>query len=175
MSTTCYIALGSNLGDRLAHLRHAVAALHEAGAPATAISGVFETTPVDCPPDASAFYNAALECHTDLQPAALLDMLLQIEHQAGRTRTQRNAPRTLDLDLLFFDELVTDAPALTLPHPRLHERLFVLAPLRQLAPRFIHPRLRQTIVQLYDTCIATSREMVRLVAPSLMLNPTYPH
>jgi len=175
MSTTCFIALGSNLGDRLAHLRQAVAALHDAGQPATAISGVFETTPVACPPDAPLFYNAVLECRTDLQPAALLDMLLQIERQAGRTRTQRNAPRTLDLDLLFFDEMVADAPALTLPHPRLHERLFVLAPLRQLAPRFVHPRLHQTIMQLYDACIAASHEMVRLVAPSFMLNPTYPH
>lgn len=169
MTSTCYIALGSNLGDRLAQVRDAVRALRAAGLEPTAVSSVFETSPVNCPADAQPFYNAVVECHTSVPPAQLLDTLLGIERAAGRVRTQPNAPRTLDLDLLLVDDMVVDTPALTLPHPRLHERLFVLAPLRELAPRLVHPRLQRTIVQLYDACIAASPETVRLVAPSFML------
>jgi 2-amino-4-hydroxy-6-hydroxymethyldihydropteridine diphosphokinase len=143
---TIHLSLGSNLGDRLEAIRQAIQRLRDLGT-VEAVSPIYETDPVgylDQPP----FLNAAARVKTHLAPEEVLDALLRIEAEAGRVRTFRNAPRSLDLDLLLYDDLVRDDPALTLPHPRLHERAFVLVPLNDLAPSIVHPRLGRTVREL---------------------------
>src|SRR5438067_12659739 len=127
---TASIALGSNLGDRLAHIRAAIRRLRaEPGLRVTAVSQVYETSPIDCPPGSGDYLNAAVAVETDRPPEDLLKLLLRIEQQLGRVRTGPNSPRTLDLDLLLYDDRVITTPGLTVPHPRMHERAFVLVPL----------------------------------------------
>lgn len=144
--TTAYIGLGSNLGDRMATLRTAVLRLETLGRIA-GISSLYETEPIgylEQPP----FLNAVVALDTELAPGELLSALLRIERDLGRKRSFPNAPRTLDLDLLLVDDLVLDIPELTLPHPRLHERAFVLVPLAELAPEMVHPGSGQTVRDL---------------------------
>lgn len=134
---TAYVALGSNLGDRAAHLAAAAAAL--AALPGTrllAVSATFETAPVG-PAGQQNYFNAAAALSTSLAPLDLLDRLLAIEQANGRVRRERWGPRTLDLDLLLHGDSVLDDPRLTLPHPRMLERAFVLAPLADLAPSVV--------------------------------------
>ena len=143
-----YIALGSNLGDRQAHLRSALAHLDDTpGTRLTAVSDFLATDPEHCPAGSPAFLNAVARLQTSLSPRELLTRCLEIEAHLGRRRdpAHRNAPRTLDLDLLLYDEVILDEPGLVLPHPRLHERHFVLAPLAELAPHLVHPTLRRPI------------------------------
>lgn len=143
---TAYIALGSNLGDRLASLRAAVAGLADVGT-VVAVSSVYETDPVGVV-DQPAFLNAVLRLRTSLPPHELLAVLLAIEAALGRVRPYHHAPRTLDLDLLVYDDLVLDTPTLTLPHPRLHERAFVLVPLAEIGPDLVHPVLGLGVLEL---------------------------
>ena len=129
------IALGSNLGDRQENLRAAVRAL--AALPQTAVracSAVYETVPVDCAPGDGDYLNAAVRLETAMPPALLLGACLGIEAALGRERPYRNAPRTLDLDLILYEGFAQNDPWLTVPHPRAAERAFVLAPLRDLYP-----------------------------------------
>ena len=134
------MGLGANLGDPQATLKHALAAL--AALPQTqrvAQSSLYRTAPLHASgPD---FINAVAELRTALEPQALLRALQAIESQHGRERPYLNAPRTLDLDLLLFGQRVVQEPGLEVPHPRLHERAFVLQPLLELAPTLVHPRL----------------------------------
>lgn len=154
------IALGSNLGDRLATLRHAVGAIsHLPDTRLLAVSHAYETAPVG-PPGQQPYLNAAAAVATALPPATLLARLQQIERDAGRppeSQRQHWGPRTLDLDLLLYDRAVLDqpadphdphTPALHLPHPAMHERWFVLKPLAEIAPDVIHPLRNQRIDQL---------------------------
>lgn len=149
--STAYIALGSNLGDRWANLSAAVRRLRaEPGLRVVAVSEFYETAPVDCPPGSGDYLNAAAAVETDRPPDDLLKLLLTIERQFGRERAGPNSPRTLDLDLLLYDDRVVNTPELTLPHPRMHERAFVLVPLSQIAPDLTHPILRTTVNELCD-------------------------
>lgn len=140
---TAFIGLGSNLGDREANLR---AALEQLGArPETRVvrvSSLLESEPVNCPPGAGPFLNGVAKLETSLTPRELLGRLLEIEMGLGRDRTgeARNAPRTIDLDLLLYGDVVIDAPDLTVPHPRMPERHFVLWPLLQIEPKAKDPR-----------------------------------
>jgi 2-amino-4-hydroxy-6-hydroxymethyldihydropteridine diphosphokinase len=141
-----WIGLGTNLGDRLAALQAAVAGLRRLGE-VEAVSSVYDTEPVgflEQPP----FLNAVLRLSTDRSPRDLLDGLLRIERDLGRVRTFRNAPRTLDLDLLLYDERVIDEPGVTVPHLRLHERAFVLVPLAEIDPEAVHPVFGRTVAGL---------------------------
>jgi 2-amino-4-hydroxy-6-hydroxymethyldihydropteridine diphosphokinase len=147
-SAAAFVALGSNLGDRDANLALAVrslAALPEVAV--AALSPVYETRPVG--PPQGPYLNAVAELRTTLPPRPLLDAMLEIETRAGRARSAEAraswGPRTLDLDLLFYADRQIDEPGLEVPHPRLHQRAFVLVPLCALAPELHHPRLDVSI------------------------------
>jgi len=146
-----YLALGSNLGDRQRYLDEAVGRLHAAiGLTVCSKSPYYETSPVGGPPNSPAYLNAVVEADTNLSPEALLQTLLEIERSFGRVRGELNAPRTLDLDLLLYGDLVRHAPDPIVPHPRMHERRFVLKPLASLAADLVHPTIKKTIRELLD-------------------------
>ncbi|CAG0999861.1 2-amino-4-hydroxy-6-hydroxymethyldihydropteridinediphosphokinase [Phycisphaerales bacterium] len=152
MPNPAAIALGSNLGDRRAHLEAALAALsREPAIRNRRVSEFIQTAPVSDIPQ-GPYFNAAAVFETTLPARALLGVLLEIETARGRDRAreQRWGPRTLDLDLLLYADLVIDEPDLRVPHPRMHERLFVLEPLSQVAPDWIVATQGRTVRQLRD-------------------------
>ena len=144
--TLAAIALGANLGDRLATLQQAVDRLSALGE-VVAVSSVYETDPVGYL-DQPTFFNAVLLLETTIPPETLMRSLLQIEADLGRVRTFTNAPRAIDLDLLLYGDEIRDTPDLTLPHSRMHERAFVLVPLAEIAPEMWHPRLNMRMSAL---------------------------
>lgn len=147
--TIAYIALGSNLGDRDDSLQRALSALRQTeGIELTRVSPRYETRPVGGPAGQGSYLNAVAEVRSEREPLDLLGVLLHVEQQLGRVRREKDGPRTIDLDLLLFGDLVHQDAQLTVPHPRLHERLFVLQPLAQLAPGLVHPVLKRSIADL---------------------------
>ncbi|HMP02089.1 MAG TPA: 2-amino-4-hydroxy-6-hydroxymethyldihydropteridine diphosphokinase [Gemmatales bacterium] len=143
------IALGSNLGDRQEHLLAALAGLRATpGLQVEAVSSFWETAPVGGPPGQGPYLNAAVRLGATLEPHALMARLLELERQAGRERREPWGPRTLDLDLLAYDDLILDEEGLVLPHPRLHRRRFVLGPLAEVAAAYVHPRLGRSVAAL---------------------------
>ena len=148
---TAYIALGSNLGDRHGYLDAAIARLRAwPGVQVTRISTYHETEPVGGPAGQGKYLNAVAELRTTLEARALLQALLAIETQMGRVRAERFGPRTIDLDVLLYGAEVVDREELKVPHPRLHERAFVLGPLVEIAPLAVHPVLQSTVKDLLD-------------------------
>ncbi len=149
MPIDAYIALGSNLGDRELNLLRAVAEIGKLpDSKVTGLSPFYETSPVGTT-DPSPFYNAVLRLTTAIPPRALLIKLLEIETTTfQRVRSEPNAPRRLDLDLLLYGDQVLGEEELTVPHPRLAERRFVLQPLHDLAPGLLHPQLKKTVATL---------------------------
>lgn len=160
------LALGSNLGDRRAALDAAARRLRsEPGLRVLATSRYYETAPVDCPPGSGSYLNAAVTIETDRSPEDLLTLLQQIERSLGRVRTDRNAPRTLDLDLLLYDTVQQTSPDPILPHPRMHERAFVLAPLAEIASDAVHATSGKSVAQLLAALPAADRESIA-IAPN---------
>ncbi len=156
-----FVGLGSNVGDRAGHLRAAVAALQAwPGIAEVTRSPLYETEAHVRPgdPPAPDYLNAVARVSTTLTPEGLLDALLAVEAREGRERPRPWAPRTLDLDLLVYDAVTMHTPMLTLPHPRLHLRRFVLAPLADLAPALVVPApYAATVSELLAACPDTAR------------------
>ena len=142
----CYIALGSNLGDRRAHLRAGLDGLESQGLTPLAVSSVWETEPVDTA-FPRWFWNMAIRVECDRAPLELLGVLLEVERENGRRRRERNGPRTLDLDLLLMGDLDVDEAELRLPHPRMWNRRFVLEPLAEIAPNLRNPATGRTVIE----------------------------
>jgi 2-amino-4-hydroxy-6-hydroxymethyldihydropteridine diphosphokinase len=144
-----FIALGSNQGDRSALLERGLALLADA-VHIVKRSAVYETEPKYVT-DQPIFLNIVIEGHTELPPEPLLDMLKSIEMQLGRIAGRRYGPRPIDLDILFYDDLIMETPRLTIPHPRLQERRFVLQPLADIAAGHCHPGTGETIADMLAT------------------------
>lgn len=159
------IALGSNLGDRLAHLRAAYGRLRETATPGEPFlqGPIYQTEPLHCPSGSPFFYNSAVEIAWEGDPFALLEITQSIEKDLGRTGSpERNAPRVIDVDLLYFGDQIIDTEALVLPHPRLAERRFVLQPLAGIRPALILPGHTQSIAKLLENLASEEPLLVRL-------------
>jgi len=150
MNHIVYLALGSNIDDRLTNLKQAIASLPPQ-MEIKARSHVYETPPWGYT-DQSMFLNQALKATTYLEPEPLLRHLKRLEIALGRKSTFQNGPRLIDIDILFYDDLVLDTPALVIPHPRLHERGFVLLPLMDIAPDLVHPVKKKSIREMVGLC-----------------------
>jgi 2-amino-4-hydroxy-6-hydroxymethyldihydropteridine diphosphokinase len=146
---TAYLSLGSNLGDRAAFLNEALHRLEAEGVHIVRRSSIHETEPQDFR-DQPWFLNIAVEVETNLTPQQLLAAIQKIETGMGRQRTIPKGPRTIDLDILFYENLILKTPELEIPHPRLTQRLFVLDPLSEIAPDFHHPVTKQTVRELRE-------------------------
>lgn len=148
MTHTIYLALGTNLGDRPGNLETAINSLHP-GITVNKRSSIYETPPWGFE-DQPAFLNMVLRAETPFSPWKLLKTIKKLEGGMGRQPTFRNGPRLIDIDILFYDDLITGQPGLVIPHPRITERAFVLVPLAEIAPNFHHPVLQVPIQELLE-------------------------
>ena len=160
-----FLGLGSNVGDSEATIERSLLSLEGHGFHVTARSSLYLSEPVDAPAQ-KWFLNAVVEGETDLLPHDLLTRCLEVESALGRVRTVHHGPRTIDIDLLLFGDLVCRTPDLTLPHPCLPERLFVLLPLEEIAPELRHPLLGVTVSELRSTCPDRSAVVLYRQPPS---------
>jgi 2-amino-4-hydroxy-6-hydroxymethyldihydropteridine diphosphokinase len=148
MHKRVYLSLGSNVGDRAANLRTAIKRVSSLG-DVMAVSSFYETEPVEFAAQ-PWFLNCAVELDTEKMPKQLLAGILDIEREMGRRRVQKKGPRTLDIDILLFGNSIIQTKGLTIPHPAMHERRFVLEPLAEIAPEARHPVIKRTVRELRD-------------------------
>lgn len=148
MNQLAYLSLGSNVGDRELQLRDAIARLDTAGR-VVAVSSFYETEPVEFT-EQPWFLNCAVAVETEKTPRELMAAILQIEQQMGRRRVQKKGPRTIDIDILLFGDTVVEVEELSIPHPAMQQRRFVLEPLAEIASGEIHPVLKKTIREMLD-------------------------
>jgi len=149
---TVFLGIGSNLGDRAGNLRNAVNMIGEVTGTAVRESSVYETEPWGFSADTS-FLNMVVGFETSLHPGALLSAMLDIEVSMGRIRSKsKYSSRVIDIDILLFGDLVLNEKLLQIPHPHLHERRFVLVPLAEIAPDFIHPLFKKSVLILLESC-----------------------
>ena len=148
MKKTVYLSLGSNVGDRAANLRTAIQGLEELGH-VTSTSSFYETEPVDVK-DQPWFLNCVVKLETELMPKQLLNAVLALEERMGRRRKQPKGPRAIDVDILLFGNSMIESKELVVPHPRMHERRFVLEPMAEIAGEMRHPGLKRTMRELRD-------------------------
>lgn len=163
---TAYIGFGSNLGDRVDFCDRAVTLLSLLPhSQVTGVSLLYETEPVNdgADPGHGWFLNGVVQLETDMMPMSLLSVLREIERALGRDHDNRSGPRTIDLDILLYGDRVIEEQGLIVPHPRLHQRRFVLTPLSELAPLLIHPRSRRSVNQMLAEVVDQSE--VRLLVP----------
>jgi 2-amino-4-hydroxy-6-hydroxymethyldihydropteridine diphosphokinase len=146
---TVYLSLGSNVGDRAANLNTAIERLRGLGE-VVAVSSFYETEPVEFEAQ-PWFVNCAVQLNTEKMPRQLLSGILDLEQQMGRRRAQKKGPRIIDIDILLFGNSVVETKGLTIPHPAMHERRFVLEPLAEIAPEMRHPVFKRTVRELRDT------------------------
>jgi 2-amino-4-hydroxy-6-hydroxymethyldihydropteridine diphosphokinase len=160
MSQVAHLSLGSNVGDREQNLRDALGRLARVGQ-VVSISSFYETEPVEVTGQ-PWFLNCAVALRTARTPQQLMEALLAIEQHMGRQRTQKKGPRTIDIDILLFGGVVVESPELTIPHPAMHRRRFVLEPLTEIAPEARHPGFKQTVQKLLQSLPAgqTVRKLV---------------
>jgi 2-amino-4-hydroxy-6-hydroxymethyldihydropteridine diphosphokinase len=166
MRETVFIGFGSNVGDRVDFCDRAVTLLSLLPhSQLTGVSLLYETEPVydHAQPGEGWFLNGVVQLETDITPNSLLTVLREIERSLGRDEDDRAGPRRIDLDILFYGHRAIDEPGLVIPHPRLHQRRFVLIPLSELDPLWVHPVLQRTITQLLAE--VTDRSEVRLLFP----------
>jgi len=149
MPQVAYLSLGSNVGNREKHLRDAIAKLESVGT-IVAVSSFYETEPVELTSQAW-FLNCAVALETTETPEQLMTELLDIEQRMGRGRIQKKGPRTIDIDIVLFGDAVVQTPKLTIPHPAMHQRRFVLEPLAEIAPEAWHPILKRSVKELLET------------------------
>jgi 2-amino-4-hydroxy-6-hydroxymethyldihydropteridine diphosphokinase len=158
-----FLGLGSNVGDRERTIERAIGMLADGGFVTTRKSALYLTQPVGGPKQ-DWFVNAVVGGRTALGPEELMRLSLDVERALGRVRSARNAPRTIDIDLLLYGDEIRSGPQLTLPHPRLHERRFVLVPLAEIAARVRHPVLGLTIADLEARCPDRSEVLLHATA-----------
>jgi 2-amino-4-hydroxy-6-hydroxymethyldihydropteridine diphosphokinase len=161
MPTLVYLSLGSNVGDREAHLRDAEKRLGAVGRVAAA-SSIYETEPVEVT-EQPWFLNCAVALETGLPPRQLMASILELEEAMGRRRVQKKGPRTIDIDILLFGDTLLNSEEVTIPHPAMHERRFVLEPLAEIAPKAFHPVFNRTILELRD--VLRAGQTVRKLNP----------
>ena len=173
--TRCLIAIGSNLGDRLDNVRAGVAGLRQAsGIDVVAVSPLYETAPVGGPENQGPYLNAALAADTTLDAADVLALLHRIEASRERQRVEHWGPRTLDLDLLVHGDHVTATDTLEVPHPRMHERRFVMVPVCDVAPDLVHPRLGRTMRDLLADLPVEPGDLTELTELTELTDPSHP-
>jgi len=161
MTHQIYLSLGSNLGDRLNNLRKAISLLPPK-VKVSQQSSIYETEPWGYT-DQPTFLNQVIKAETDLEPTSLLAFVKSLETSMGRQESFRFGPRSIDLDILFYDKFVMNTPQLTIPHPRIAERAFILVPLAEIAPDLVHPILNKTIQLLKTNVDSTSVDLFQSI------------
>jgi 2-amino-4-hydroxy-6-hydroxymethyldihydropteridine diphosphokinase len=159
---TVYLSLGSNIGDREHNLRAAIRKLAEIGE-VSAVSSLYETEPVEFTAQ-PWFLNCAVALRTNLAPETFLSRVLEIEREMGRQRTQPKGPRIIDIDILLFGDLILSSPELSVPHPAMHQRRFVLEPLAEIAPDAPHPVLKQSVREMLQALPKNGDEVRKFAA-----------